>query len=81
MFDQVSGNSIRFGAATSLTGFINKLKANQDLQGFHYLAALVKHYKVVANVMVRNVSTASLVINWNIVLYHIFFTEHFVKNI
>ncbi|XP_012937727.1 indole-3-acetaldehyde oxidase [Aplysia californica] len=54
---QVSADSVRFGAATSLTDFISKLQANQDKPGFQYFSALVRHLKVVANVMVRNAGT------------------------
>ena len=35
---------------------MDKLKTNQDKPGFEYFSELVKHLKVVANVMVRNVS-------------------------
>ena len=55
--NQVTTDYVRFGAATSLTSIMNKLKANQDQSGFHYFGAIVRHLKFVANVMVRNVSS------------------------
>jgi len=51
---KVNSDDVKFGSALSLTSFLNKLKANQDTPGFHYFAAIVRHIKVVANVMVRN---------------------------
>ncbi|XP_035826275.1 indole-3-acetaldehyde oxidase [Aplysia californica] len=51
---QVNGDSVRLGAATSLTSMMNKLKANQNKPGFRYFSAIVRHLKVIANVMVRN---------------------------
>ncbi|CAG5118912.1 unnamed protein product, partial [Candidula unifasciata] len=51
---QVNEDSVRFGAATSLTTFMNQLKANQEKPGFKYFSACHRHLKVIANIMVRN---------------------------
>ncbi|XP_055877206.1 uncharacterized protein LOC106059682 [Biomphalaria glabrata] len=51
---QLSDAGVTFGAATSLTNLMNKLKADQDKAGFHYFSAVVRHLKFIGNVMVRN---------------------------
>ncbi|XP_055877626.1 uncharacterized protein LOC106059685 [Biomphalaria glabrata] len=51
---QLSDAGVTFGAATSLTNLMNKLKADQDKAGFQYFSAVVRHLKFIANVMVRN---------------------------
>ena len=53
---QESYEVIRFGAATTLTHMIEKLKAHQEKSGFKYFLDVYKHLKMVANSMVRNVS-------------------------
>ncbi|BFZ03307.1 hypothetical protein BsWGS_06345 [Bradybaena similaris] len=50
----VGENSIRFGAATSLTNFMSRLKENQDKPGFRYFSAVHRHLRFIANVLVRN---------------------------
>ncbi|KAK7112653.1 uncharacterized protein [Littorina saxatilis] len=50
--------SVKFGANTSLSTFIKKLKELKDSQpGFHYFPALVKHLKLVGNVLMRNAAS------------------------
>lgn len=51
---EIGDNLVKFGSSTSLTTFMNKLKTYQDKAGFKYFAAVHKHLKVIANVMVRN---------------------------
>uniref|UniRef100_A0A0B7B2H5 FAD-binding PCMH-type domain-containing protein n=1 Tax=Arion vulgaris TaxID=1028688 RepID=A0A0B7B2H5_9EUPU len=51
---QIGTDSVRFGAATSLTNFMSRLKENQEKTGFKYFSACHRHLKFVANVMVRN---------------------------
>ncbi|KAH9519993.1 hypothetical protein Btru_071425 [Bulinus truncatus] len=49
----------KFGAATSVTSLMTKLKADQDKTGFGYFAAFYKHLKFVGNVMVRNAGSVA----------------------
>ncbi|XP_059139141.1 uncharacterized protein LOC131927489 [Physella acuta] len=61
------GESFKVGVATSLTSFMSKLKASQDLPGYKYFTALHRHFKFIANVMVRNAGTVggNLMIKYN----------------
>ncbi|BFZ17322.1 hypothetical protein BsWGS_20361 [Bradybaena similaris] len=63
---QVNEDSVTFGAATSLTNFMNRLKAHQDKPGFKYFSACHRHLKVIANVMVRNAGS----IGGNLMIKH-----------
>ncbi|KAK3789286.1 hypothetical protein RRG08_001676, partial [Elysia crispata] len=51
---ETSQTSVRFGAATTLTQFLERLKSHQENPGFKYFSHIHKHIKVVANSMVRN---------------------------
>ncbi|XP_005094236.3 indole-3-acetaldehyde oxidase, partial [Aplysia californica] len=49
-----SDTSILFGAGTTITKFKDYLQTVQQKPGFHYSSRVVRHLKVVANVLVRN---------------------------
>ncbi|KAL8561663.1 hypothetical protein ACOMHN_001395 [Nucella lapillus] len=55
-----STSSVKIGANTSLTGLLKSLKELQNKQpGFHYFGALVKHLKLVGNVLMRNAASVA----------------------
>ncbi|KAH9519991.1 Primary amine oxidase 1, partial [Bulinus truncatus] len=51
---EITESGVKFGAATSLTSMMSKLKVDQDKPGLRYFSAVLKHLKFIANVMVRN---------------------------
>jgi xanthine dehydrogenase/oxidase len=51
---EIKEDGVKFGAATTLTRFMDKLKTNQEKTGLKYFAAVHRHFKFIANVMVRN---------------------------
>ncbi|RUS82188.1 hypothetical protein EGW08_010070, partial [Elysia chlorotica] len=51
---ETSETSVRLGAATTLTQYLDRLRSLQEKPGFQYFSHIYKHVKVVANSMVRN---------------------------
>ncbi|XP_059139151.1 uncharacterized protein LOC131927492 [Physella acuta] len=52
---QIDVDSMKIGAATTLTQLVQKLKENQTKHGFKYFSTVYKHFKQLGNAMVRNV--------------------------
>lgn len=56
----VTETSVKFGANTSLSTMIKTLKSLTDKQtGFEYFAVLVRHLKLVGNVLMRNAASVA----------------------
>lgn len=51
---ETSATKVRFGAATTLTQLLERLRSHQNKSGFKYFGQMYRHLKFVANVMVRN---------------------------
>ncbi|KAK7506537.1 hypothetical protein BaRGS_00002012, partial [Batillaria attramentaria] len=56
----VTDSSVKFGANTTLSVLIKTLKSLTDTQpGFEYFAVLVRHLKLVGNVLMRNAASVA----------------------